>query len=957
MKKILSLVFFVFVFSFHYSQSKIRGTVIDEEFNDPMPYANVIIKGTSNGVTTDFDGKYSLNVQPGTYTLVFSFVGYNTKEITDVVVKENEVKEINVNLSTTSVAMEEVVISVSAKKNTEQALLKIQKKSANLMDGLSSENFKKVGVGDLASAVKRAPGVSLQGGKYVYVRGLGDRYTKSILNGLDIPGLDPDRNTIQMDLFPTNIIDNVLIFKSASADKPADFTGGIVDIITKDFPTKKTTSISVSAGYNPSMHFNSDYLSYEGGKIDFLGFDDGSRALPLNYNLNAYVGNTLQDLNTTNNLNANLPNVTPSDYEAINTLSSIFNPNMSALRTTSLMNGGFGFSSGNQFDIGENKLGLLGSLSYKNTTEFYKDAQNNFFNRSTNTAVYELDTNRAQKGDLGINNVIISGLLGVSYKTEKSKYKVNLLHIQNGESKAGYFRQQTRFSDNIDLNKDNLEYTERSISNILFAGTHKNKDNSLTTEWKIAPTLSRIHDKDIRTSTFQDEDGIYSFQENTEPKRIWRYLNEINLVSRIDFTKTYKLFDEKSKFKFGALGSFKSRDFSIAQFSTSSTYTSVNDWSNYNGIADNIFSTANLVSANSSNGTFINPNTTIIEGSRKFESYKTNFAGYVSNEIKLFGVLRTIMGLRTELFDMYYTGKNTAGTETFNSENVISKIDLFPSLNLIYQLSEDANLRTSYSRTTARPSFKEASIAEIYDPLSNMTFIGNIDIKPSYIQNLDLRYEFFGESAQMIALSGFYKFFKDPIEMTYFESAPTNFTPRNLGEASVFGIEIEVRKNFGFISKKLENIELNVNASLIESALKFSDIEYNLRLAGLREGETLGNSRPLQGQSPYLINVGLNYGNSLKGLQFGLFYNVQGKTLQVVGTGFYPDVYTMPFHSLNFNLNKTLGEERRSTINFRVNNLLGDEKESRFQSFQATDQYFSLRNPGRVISFGYSYKF
>ena len=165
MKKILSLVFIVFIICFYYSQSKIRGTVIDEEFNDPMPYANVIIKGSSNGVTTDFDGKFSLNVQPGTYTLVFSFVGYNTKEITEVVVKENEVKEINVNLSTTSVAMDEVVISVSAKKNTEQALLKIQKKSANLMDGLSSENFKKVGSGDLASAVKREPGVSLQGGK------------------------------------------------------------------------------------------------------------------------------------------------------------------------------------------------------------------------------------------------------------------------------------------------------------------------------------------------------------------------------------------------------------------------------------------------------------------------------------------------------------------------------------------------------------------------------------------------------------------------------------------------------------------------------------------------------------------------------------------------------------------------------------------------------------------------
>ncbi|MBL6869647.1 MAG: carboxypeptidase-like regulatory domain-containing protein, partial [Flavobacteriales bacterium] len=189
--RILTLLFFSFILSSFFSQSKIIGKVIDEEFNETMPFANVLVKGTNNGVTTDFDGNYSVNIKAGTYTLIFSFVGYKTKELTDIIVKENDVKEINVNLSSASVGLEEVVVSVSVQKNTEEALLMMQKKSANLMDGLSSEAFKKVGSSNLANAIKRAPGVSIMGGKYVYVRGLGDRYTKSILNGIDIPGLDP----------------------------------------------------------------------------------------------------------------------------------------------------------------------------------------------------------------------------------------------------------------------------------------------------------------------------------------------------------------------------------------------------------------------------------------------------------------------------------------------------------------------------------------------------------------------------------------------------------------------------------------------------------------------------------------------------------------------------------------------------------------------------------------------
>ena len=945
MDKSISTFLIILYSIFGYSQSKIVGKVIDEEFNETMPFANVLVKGTNIGVTTDFDGNYSINVDPGTYTLVFSFVGYRTKEVTNIKVGQNDIKEINVSLSSASVGLKELVVSVSVQKNTDEALLMMQKKSANLMDGMSSESFKKLGTSNLANAIKRVPGISIMGGKYIYVRGLGDRYSKSILNGINIPGLDPDRNTIQMDLFTTKVLENIQVTKSFTADLPADFTGGLVNIITKDFTSDKNQSIKIQTGFNSQMHLNADYLSNTGSSTDFLGFDNGKRALP----------------SVTNSQQINDPrfNLSNEDANRVTSIAKEFSPEMSAVKTRSFMNYSLGYSYGNQLEVGKSDqtISIIGNLSYSNQTEFYKNAENNFYNKNTDVNVFSLDTNRTQKGDLGINNVIISGLGGISYRTDYSKYKLTLLHIQNGESKSGKFKQQTRFSDFIDFNKDNLEYTQRSITNFMIQGSHNSKDASFKTEWKISPTISKIHDKDIRTTTFQDEEGVFSFQENTEPKRIWRFLNENHLNGKIDFIKNYGQKEQNSKIKFGVLSSYQVRDFEIGQYSISSTYTSLNDWSNYNGVSDSLLSENNIWTVYNNQGTYINPNTTIFEEARRFNAEKTNVSGYISNETKILSLLRTIIGIRAEKFDLYYTGKNSQQGINFVRENVINKLDLFPTINLILQLNERSNLRSSATRTTARPSFKEASIAEIYDPLSNMTFIGNIDLKPSYIQNYDLRYEYYGNFSQMFAFSLFYKNFKDPIEMTYFESAPTNFTPKNLGSATLLGIELEIRKNLSFINEIFKNFTFNVNASFIDSKLSFSESEYNLRENMLRTGESLGNYRTLQGQAPFLVNSGLNYSNPKKGIQTGLFYNIQGKTLEIVGTGFLPDVYTMPFNSLNFNFNKELGEEKKSSINFRINNILNDLKESKFESFNTEDLNFSLRNQGRLFSFGYNYKF
>ena len=926
-----------------FSQFGITGTVIDGDFNEPLPFANILVKETGEGVTSDFDGKYSIELPKGSYTLVFSFVGYETKEITNFNVSDADYTITDIVLNSVAQGLEEVVITVDAKRNTESSVLEIQRKSASLLDGISAQAFQKIGANDIASAVKNVPGVSVQGGKYVYVRGLGDRYSKSILNGVDIPGLDPDRNTIQMDLFPTNMLSNVLVIKSARADLPADFTGGVIDIITKDFPAKQEFSISASMSFNPDMHFNDNYLSYEGGQTDFLGFDDGTRKDKI---FNTFLGNAYDP-----RLNA-----TTTGLTTINHISNQFNPQMAPNNDTSGMNYNFGVSYGNQFNFDNgHSFGFLGSVSYRKEQTVFENTQDNIYNFSPNRTELSFEENRLQTGTIGGENIIASGLFGMTYKTNASKFKFNALHIQNGESTSGRFRQLTRFSDFIDFNKFNLEYNERSISNGTLSGLHNLTESQFKVEWTLSGTQAKVHDKDVRNTTFQDEEGIFSFQENTEPKRIWRTLDEYNLVGKVDLTKRFTFLKEDAVLKFGAFSSLKERDFSIAQYSVSSNFTSERDWANYGGDPNQLFNPVNLISPTNDSGTYINPQTTIRQDANIFNARQQNLAAYVSNEFNISPKLKSIIGFRFENYQVFYTGENSQLGQVFNDEQIISENNLFPSTNFIYSLTDNKNLRFAYSLTTARPSFKEASIAEIYDPLSNLFFIGNINIKPTYIDNFDLRYEAFGEDAQLFAMSLFYKNLTDPIEIGFVAASTSNYKPLNLENANVFGIELEVRQKLSNWIAGLRNFNLNFNGSYIISDEKYSEDELKLRTLGLRDGETLGTSRPLQGQSPYLINAGLDYNNTDKGIRGGFYYNVQGKTLEVVGDGFYPDVFTMPFHSLNFNFTKQF--KNNTSLTLRVRNLLDDERESLFEGYGGTTEYFRLRHIGRSFSLGYSIKF
>ena len=935
--KLLVLILFTF-FNVNGQTGKIAGTIMDGEFNEPMAFANVLIKNTTKGTTSDFDGKYSIDVEAGNYSLVFSYIGYQTIEISDVVVKSNDEVIVDVTLNTNS--LETVVITTTVRKNTESAILDLQKKSITLLDGLSAQSIKSSGASNIASAVKNVPGVSIQGGKYVYVRGLGDRYTKSILNGVDIPGLDPDRNTIQMDIFPTNILDNIIVVKSAAAEYPADFTGGVIDIVTKDFPTKANYTISTGFGYNPDMHFNDNYLNYSGSNTDFLGFDDGMRNIPVN----RYQ-------------------VIPGTFDnstVLSNMTNVFNKELMAKQANSGANFNFGFTAGNQFDVGDDKLGYQLSFSYKNKTQFYDDRFDGTYMRDqNNSSVNELVGTRTSEGVEGKNTVLLSSLAGIVYKRDNSKYKVNFLHIQNGESSAGLYDQQIAQaaggSGFEPIKKDALLYTERSITNLLFEGNHSFDDANWKLNWKVSPTLSRVYDKDHRiTPLQQSQNGNYFISPSaaSRPIRIWRNLQEISLVAKVDAVRKYNFMDRPAKAKFGFNQTVKQRDFSIDDFQFEiSGQNIVAD-----GNADNLLLSENIWTPQTDQGSHLVWGD-LYEPANTFDATQNISAGYLSNEFSVSEKLKAVVGLRAELFSAIYTGQNQAATEIFVDEKIIDKLDLFPSANFIYSLNDNSNLRVSYSRTTARPSFKEASKSQIFDPITNRLFIGNIDLEPSYISNFDIRTEFFGENSEMFAISGFYKDFKDPIELTFYESAPDQLTPRNLGNASVFGIEFEFRKSLGFLLNSLENLKFNINASYIESDLTMFEDEYNRRVNAARDGESIEKSRELQGQSPYLINAGLNYSDSEIGLQTGLFFNVQGETLEVVGTGIVPDVYTVPFNSLNFTFNKKLGEEKKSTVDIKVSNILNSKRKSVYQSYKASDKTFTQFNPGTEFSVGYNYNF
>ena len=335
---------------------RIRGIVYDKETGETLIGAAVMVEGTSAATGTDIDGAYEVSVAPGTYTVKSTYISYQDQLIQNVEVKSGEVTVLDFYLGTGNVELQEIVLDAKVVRNNENAVLLMQKNSTRVMDGISSQQIKRMGDSDAAGAIRRVTGVTVEGGKYVTVRGLGDRYSKTLLNGADIPSLDPEKNAVQLDMFPTNIIDNMLVYKTFTPDLPGDFTGGLIDLSTKDFPEKLTLQFSGRWTFNDQATFNSNFLDYEGGKLDWAGFDDGTRAEPAN----------------ASQLPADAAGFISNYDQNVETVKS-FNKIMTADTKSPFMNQSYSLSVGNQSKIAGRPLGYIVGFTYQKNNNFYND--------------------------------------------------------------------------------------------------------------------------------------------------------------------------------------------------------------------------------------------------------------------------------------------------------------------------------------------------------------------------------------------------------------------------------------------------------------------------------------------------------------------------------------------------------------------------------------------------------
>lgn len=967
MRSLLVLLFISFASLLFAQNGTIRGTVIDNKTGETIIGVNVFVLNTSTGTVTDLDGAFSMEIAPGIYTVEISYIGYQTLNIEQVEVKAGQISLLQeVRLFEENQQLEEIVVTAEAVRSTEAALLTLKKRAPGMIDGISAARFKQIGDATAVEAAKRVTGVSIEGGKYVYVRGLGDRYSKTTLNGLDIPGLDPDRNTLQMDIFPTNLLENIMVTKNFTADLPADFTGGLMNIETKSFPEEKVFSVSVSTSFNPQMHFQSDYLTYKGGSTDFLGFDDGSRALP-----DAAKNDVIPTP------------ISGASSEEVNSFVQSFNPTLGAVKNTSLMDLSLGLSLGNQINLKpgksgqDRKLGYIFSLSYKSDYKYYDQVTYGEYQRYSDPDINDLRYATIQTGSVGERNFLLGAVGGLAYKTQHSKYRLTLMHLQNGESRAGQF-----FIDNDGeavgqsgylATSDNLEYNQRSLTNLLLNGTHVFDHSNWEIDWRISPTLSLSNDPDIRKTAFSFRpNGTQNINPGAggNPSRIWRSLSEVNTAAKVDLTRKYQFNDAPARLRFGLSNTYKYRDYEILLFDVQ--FFAAQSWTVDNPDPSMVLDPANIFPNKPNSIYYQTGNTT--PNPNSYQSSVNNTGIYVSNEFEPVSKLKTILGLRAENYVQRHTGRDQryasgdlVNGKNLDNEKVLESLDLFPSVNLIYGLTEEQNLRLSWTRTIARPSFKEISFAQIIDPITNRIFNGalfsfsdwNGQLTETRIHNLDLRWELFMNQGQLFSISTFFKQFDNPIELVRIpeQQTSTEFQPRNVGNGQVFGVELEIRKNLDFLNPGLSNFNISGNLTLVESTIEMSDREFEARKSYERTGQTIDNTRQMAGQAPYVINMGLSYSHPGTGWNAGVFYNVKGRTLQIVGGGLFPDVYFEPFHSLNLSLNKKLGADQRTSIDFKVSNLLNDRVESYYSSFEAADQVFSRMAPGTAISLGLNHTF
>ncbi len=918
----------------------LRGKITDHETGEELIGATVILVGTSIGAAADLDGNFTVtNLEPGIYEFTCQFISYNPQIIKDIVILADEVTSLDFTLGSVSMGLEEVVISAKATNRSEASMLAIQKKSANVVDGLSSQQMKRAGDSDAAGALKRVSGVNVEGGKYVFVRGLSDRYSKTTLNSADIPGLDPNRNTVQMDIFPTNLIDNMVVYKSYSPNLPADFTGGLIDIITLDFPEDFTLSLGIKAGINTQASFNNNFLSYKGSSTDFLGYDDGLRKMPAD-------------------ASGEIP-IYPSSKQSLTNITSSFNKVMTPISLPSTMNSSYSFSAGNQYKISnKNYLGFIFGLSYKYNENYYEDAI--FAGYKLGGAGDEnLITLYDYKATQGEKESLWGILANISYKIgQNHKISLNIFKNQSGTSQARYMigRKPSDDTENLLVETRKLSWLERGFTSGQLRGDHCFESLSkFKINWIGSVTKSKQDEPDMRfftNSYYPENEGDYTYAIEPSiykvPARYYREMIEYNYNFKLNTSVLLGKNEDAPKLSVGGAYSYKRRDFNEKRVDYKFQFSP----NVYNGNVTYYLADDNIglnypgynPATGSNFGLYIQGN----PGDDLKNSYTANqsvLAGYAMIDAKIQNKLRVVTGLRFE-----NTTINSASKDSTLKKGYLTNNDILPALNLTWYVAKDMNLRLNISRTLARPSFRELAPYASEDFEDGRVYVGNADLVRSLIDNIDLRYELYMKPGEIASVGIFAKRFINPIEVVDNPKAQNHeLTWENMNQAQVLGFEVDFRKKLDFISA-IKNIKVGLNLTYVYSEVSIDSLE----LISIRATDpNAKDTRPMSGQSPYIINASIGYQNTELRLDANIIYNVAGPKLIINVKGGTPDIYQQPYNSLNFVAAKSIS--KHFVLSVKASNLLNPYYK---QTYAYNNQEYISRQykNGRVFELGITYK-
>lgn len=921
---------------------KIKGKVVDAQSGEPLPGVNVLIEGTALGAATDIDGVYTIPAVPaGNYVVTASILGYAKLRVTNVIVQDGQVASLDFSLQSKALQAEEVVVEAVALKNTEASLLKNRQKAAAVSDAISAEAISRSGSGSAADAMEQVTGASLVDGKYVYVRGLGDRYMNTQLNGVTLPSANPDRNSVSLDLFPSKLLDNIVTVKTFTPDKPGSFTGGTVDIATRSYPETFTLTISTSTSFNTQSSLQDNFLSYRGGSKDWLGFDDGTRDVP------AEVADPSVELPVIGTAFTN-----PREAYRLDRISKAFDSQMAPTLKTAPIDHSYSFSAGDQFTLFNRPLGVLASLSYSRSFSSYRDGITGQYQLTGKVSeVNELNSVYLFTDDRSTDEVLWGGLLTLSYKlSDKHELSTNFMYNRSGESLARYqtgtlpvaLAPGTFYETRV------LQYTERELGSAQFSGSHLLPALAgVRLDWTSSLINTAQEEPDLRyfsnDYTPRADQILYSIAPSnySRPVHYYRNLDEEQWESNVSATLPFRQWQGLSaNLKFGGLHSRKDRVFRERRFEFHQTALA-----RYQGDPETFFSPATIGIVDSSNGRYRFGNY-IVDASQLANNYDGEqqiSAVFAMIDVPLFERLRFIGGARYET-----TNIRVASQDALKPVGKLITKDWLPSANFVYELQENMNARAAYSRTLARPTFRELAPFASFDFVGDFIFVGNPNLRRTLVDNYDLRWEWFARPGEIYAVSGFYKRFQNPIERAIV-SNNNQGQFQNVAVAVVYGAEFELRRHLDVIAPALRDFQLGGNLTLVHSRV---DIPLEELLTLLELDPLTSGTRELQGQSPYILNLDLSYDNVTSGTSVGLFYNIFGERLSEVSLGGTPNIYEQPRGALDVTFSQRVWSGL--TVKAAGKNLLNSSIR-KVHHFKGVDYVSREHKLGRIFTLGLTY--